>query len=399
MGIYNPKTDAYVWLSVNSTPEFLPGEKSPFRAYAVFRNITDQKNAEEMLAKSEKQNRLLIDEMLSGIALHEIICDKKGKPIDYRFLSVNTAFEKMTGLDAVNIVGKTVLEVLPGIESSWIERYGKVALTGEPIQFENYTAALGKHYEVRAYSPEHGKFATLINEITERKLAEEKLIQANKRLSLAQRSSRAGVWDWDIVTGKLEWSPELFELFGLDAATIPTFEVWRNVMYPDDVQAAGDRIDQAIREHKPLTNEYRIVLPSGEVLWINALGDTIYNDQGEPLRMSGICIDITERKKVEQRIQRQLEHLNSLSAIDRVITTNFDLNVSLSEILTHVTKELEVDAADILLLDPISDMLEYAARCRFYFEISEKNPFTTGGKPCRPGSTGTQTYPYSKFKN
>ncbi len=147
--------------------------------------------------------------------------------------------------------------------------------------------------------------------------------------------------------------------------TIPTLEVWRSVIYPDDALAAGDRIDQAIREHKPLFNEYRIVLPSGELLWINALGDTIYNDQSEPLRMSGICIDITERKRVEQKIQRQLEHLNSLSAIDRVISTNFDLKLSLSEILTHVTKELEVDAADILLLDPISDMLEFAAKRGF----------------------------------
>ena len=149
-------------------------------------------------------------------------------------------------------------------------------------------------------------------------------------------------------------------------------------MYPDDVQAAGDRIEQAIREHKPLANEYRIVLPSGEVLWINALGDTIYNDQGEPQRMSGICIDITERKKVEQKIQRQFEHLNSLSAIDRVITTNFDLNVSLSEILTHVTKELEVDAADILLLDPISDMLEFAAKRGFSSKSVKKTHLRLG---------------------
>ena len=74
---------------------------------------------------------------------------------------------------AQDIIGKTVIEALPGIESSWIERYGKVALTGEPTQFENYAAALGKYYEVRAYCPEHGKFATLINEITERKQAED----------------------------------------------------------------------------------------------------------------------------------------------------------------------------------------------------------------------------------
>ena len=142
---------------------------------ATVRDITERKITEEALENSYKQYRLLFDEMLSGFAVHEIICDQSGTPTDYRFLSVNKAFEKMTGLDASDILGKTVLDVMPGTESSWIERYGKVALTGEPAQFENYAVALGKHYEVRAYCPEHGKFSTLINDITERKRAEETL--------------------------------------------------------------------------------------------------------------------------------------------------------------------------------------------------------------------------------
>jgi PAS domain S-box-containing protein len=138
-------------------------------------DITERRRAEETLGKSEKQYRLLFDEMLSGFAVHEIICDQSGTPTDYRFLSVNKAFEKMTGLDAAKILGKAVLDILHGTESSWIERYGKVALTGESIQFENYAAPLGKYYEVRAYCPQHGTFATIINDITERKLAEEEI--------------------------------------------------------------------------------------------------------------------------------------------------------------------------------------------------------------------------------
>ncbi len=209
------------------------------------------------------------------------------------------------------------------------------------------------------------RFILVHEDITERKKTEEALIQANNRLSLAQHSAKAGVWDWDIVTGKLEWSPELLELFGLDTATVPTFDVWRSVLHPEDVQSAGDKIDQAIREHKPLSNEYRIVLPAGEIHWINAIGDTIYGDQGEPQRMTGMCIDITERKQNEQKIQRQFDHLASLSAIDRVVTTNFDLKLILEEILAQTTKELDVDAVDILLLDPVSGMLEFAAKHGF----------------------------------
>jgi PAS domain S-box-containing protein len=147
----------------------------------VHTDITERKRAEsqneamlEVLQKSEQKYRLLFDEMISGYAVHEIICDQTGKPVNYRFLAVNQAFEKMTGLNSADIIGRTVLDVLPDTEPIWIERYGQVALTRETTQFENYSSALGKYYEVRAFSLEPGKFATIFNDITDRKKAEGK---------------------------------------------------------------------------------------------------------------------------------------------------------------------------------------------------------------------------------
>lgn len=127
------------------------------------------------LTESEKRYRQLFDEMMSGFATHEIICDSQGVPVDYRFIAINMAFEKMTGLKSENLVGKTILEILPTSEKTWIQRYGEVALTGQPAQFENYSGALDRYFEVRAFSPENGKFATIFYDITERKRAEEAL--------------------------------------------------------------------------------------------------------------------------------------------------------------------------------------------------------------------------------
>jgi len=84
----------------------------------------------------------VIDRMFDAFALHEIVCDGLGKPVDYRFLAVNPAFERMTGLKGDDILGRTVLEVLPGTEPYWIATYGEVAVTGEPALFENYSAEL-----------------------------------------------------------------------------------------------------------------------------------------------------------------------------------------------------------------------------------------------------------------
>ena len=80
---------------------------------------------------SEKKFKSLFEEMISGVALHEIICDENKKPIDYRFLNINSAFEKMTGLKKEELIGKTVLDVLPNTESFWIETYGRVAVDGQ----------------------------------------------------------------------------------------------------------------------------------------------------------------------------------------------------------------------------------------------------------------------------
>ncbi len=130
-----------------------------------------------------KQDNLFLDKMLDGFAYHKIVVDKAGRPVDYVFLEINYAFEKMTGLKREQIVGKKVTEVLPGIEKDpddWIGVYGKVALTGEPVQFESQAIPLAKWYRVSAYCPEKGYFAALFEDITERKKAEQELWQTKK---------------------------------------------------------------------------------------------------------------------------------------------------------------------------------------------------------------------------
>ncbi|MCL5103527.1 MAG: PAS domain S-box protein [Armatimonadetes bacterium] len=142
-------------------------------ATGVVRDITERKQAQGALEASEERYRTLFSSMSEGFALCEIICDEKGKPCDWRYLEVNQAFEQNTGLMADQVVGKTVLEVLPNIESSWIGCYGEVALTGKPTRFENRVEELGRDFEVFAFSPARGQFAALFVDTTERKRAEE----------------------------------------------------------------------------------------------------------------------------------------------------------------------------------------------------------------------------------
>jgi len=128
--------------------------------------------------------RTLIAQMINGFALHEIICDEAGKPCDYRFIEVNSAFEEITGLKAEEIVGKSVLEILPQLESYWIDNFGMVALTGESVQIENYAQEFDKYFEVLAYSTQKGQFATVFTDRTEQRKMQDEILRAQKLESI-----------------------------------------------------------------------------------------------------------------------------------------------------------------------------------------------------------------------
>src|ERR1035438_9142309 len=130
---------------------------------------------ERRLWQSEERFHALFESMTEGFALHEIVCDEAGRACDLRYLAVNPAFERHTGLKAREILGRTSLELFPNADPVWIERYGKVALTGEPARFEAWFGPLGRWFEVSAFRSEPGRFGTVLTDITARKRAEEQM--------------------------------------------------------------------------------------------------------------------------------------------------------------------------------------------------------------------------------
>lgn len=145
-------------------------------------DISERRRVEEDLRASEERYRDLFNSMVDGFALHEIILDAQGHPCDYRFLAVNPAFEDMTGWKARDVVGKRIREIAPQIEAHWIDTYGAVALTGTPTHFENFSAAQNKFFDVIAYRPAPGQFACVFNDITARKVAEDRLQRTSEEL-------------------------------------------------------------------------------------------------------------------------------------------------------------------------------------------------------------------------
>jgi two-component sensor histidine kinase len=130
---------------------------------------------EEALQASEEKHRLLIEQMLDAVALLEVVYDATGKPVDYRFLDVNPAFETATGLRPSTVIGRCVTSTLPGLDPVWCERFGRTAVDGEPLRFEAYAAPLGRHFDVSVFRPRQGQVACAFEDTTGRKRVESAL--------------------------------------------------------------------------------------------------------------------------------------------------------------------------------------------------------------------------------
>jgi len=185
----------------------------------------------------------------------------------------------------------------------------------------------------------------------------DELKRSNEILALAQRESHAGVYDWDILKGTMTWSKELFELFGLDPRTSRAdFETWAKLLHPDDRKMAGDKVGEAVHSGTQLFNEYRIVLPSGKLKWIIAVGNVTRNERNESARMIGLCIDVSEQKamqhqvqKTELRYQALIEHAADALFVHNLEAHIVEVNRQACDTLGYSREELlTMNLADIV---------------------------------------------------
>ncbi len=297
-------------------------------------DITERKAMEEQLRESERKYRLLFDKMTNGYALHRIITDSSATPVDYEFIEVNAAFEEMTGLRNSDVAGKTVREILPGIENSpadWIGRYGRIALKDKEETFEEYSAPLNQWYSILAFSPEKGYFATIVKNITDRKLAEQRLQESEKQYRNLYETMDQGVIYQDADGRITSANPAAERILGLTTDQLRT----RTSMNPEwkaldenGNQLPGEKhppmlalttgrtiTDFLMQTYNPVKNDHVWILVSSTPQYRG--GETT------PCRVYSTFLDITDRKRLEEE-QLKVNKLESVGLLAGGIAHDFN---------------------------------------------------------------------------
>ena len=290
----------------------------------VLRNRTEEHLAGEKLLKAQQRFETIFDTIEAAFAIVEVKFDEDDKPIDYRFVEANPAFERQSG---VNLRGKWVTEFAPDLEQFWFETYGHVARTGEATSFENYAEAFQRWFDVRAVrvgDPADRQIAIIFNDVTARREGEERLRVSEararenaERVQLAlEAGAIIGTWHWDLPSDQFTVDEAFARAFGLDPALgrtgIPLAQITATV-HPDDQAALTEAINAAIARGGSYAHQYRVRRADGRYYWIEANGRVDHASDGTPLSFPGVLIDVQERRSIEAERDRAVADLRALA--------------------------------------------------------------------------------------
>ena len=358
---------------------------------------SDHRQAEQTLRESEEEYRSLFENMDNGFALHEMMFDEAGRPIDYIFLAVNETFEKQTTLKREEVIGKRVTEILPGIENDpadWIGTYGKVVLTGKGIFFEHYAEATQRWSSVTAYRPKEGQFAVVLADITEQvRQRQRRQVITNLRETVWRMKSSEemgqvlrGMWDGlqelgvvfdncgvnivdksaDLIqvrvhsmTRERQWSTE-----GTEDGAREIGRIWRDgkVAYRSDL-AVEDAVEEQQYIEKIFAQPIRSVIDvpfSHGTLAVNSTKPNAFSPEDiEVLQeiaqvLSEGFTRLDDIKKLEQRNQELEEKDRLLTAFHRIgqtILSSLDLEQILDALMAQLVRTRIFRSLSISLVD------------------------------------------------
>jgi len=279
----------------------------------------------DVFARTDMQgNCLMISPSIyemTGFKDHEII----GKPIAGLYFDQNDRFNFVKALQEQGVVRNFITELvrkdgekITVSSNSWMHYNGE----GQPIGAES-----------------------IVRDITASMNAEKKLKENAMLFRESERLANLGIWQWHMSTDTIEWSDELFRIYGVDKkAFSPTFKGYLQFVHPEDRQRIRKIIEGAVAHRQHVKFEERIVRPDGTERRLKSWGTIVTGDDGDPTKMFGTCLDITEMKEAELKIRELNEDLEQKVVLrtEELVNANDELRKAELEVRATLSKEKEL---------------------------------------------------------
>lgn len=299
IGVQKPGV-GLIWISINTNPLWTVGEDGPSGVACTFADITESRQAEEERARLAA----IVDSSEDAIM---------GMTVDGTLASWNAGAERLYGYAAADVIGQHASVLAPPEKRGFLADAIRAIRRGERqesievrrLRRDNVWMDIALTFSpIRNLGGEITGVAAIGRDVTAQKQALEAVRHSEARLAEAQRIACVGSWEMDLGTARITWSEEMYRIFEFDpAGGPPNYEGLRARYHPDDLAHRDEVYAAALAGGTSYQLDLRLVLPSGQPCWCQAVGRIIRDMRGEPVRVVGTAMDITERKKAEQALK------------------------------------------------------------------------------------------------
>jgi PAS domain S-box-containing protein len=346
----------------DGTVRWVSGAAQPERAgdgtvlwQGFITDVTERKRADQ----AHEESRVLLQSVFSSVDLGVFVIDVTNAG-DFRFVEINPAYERLTGISSAEIRGKTPRDLVPAIPAEMAESlcssFRRGTESAGPIEYEEPFFVHGRLvWWLTRLTPLRDSVGNVVRlvgrslDITERKTIELRFQSLTERLQLATEAAQVGIWDFDILQRRTVWDNRMHELHGLAPNEFDgTHEAWRARLHPDDVARVEGEWQEASEGGRPLNTSFRIIRPDGEERIIRSCAHVQRNPSGRAIRMVGVNWDVTAERRAQQeimhardeaeRLNGQLE--NALGRANQLAQEAAAATVAKSEFLANMSHEI-----------------------------------------------------------